>query len=94
MAHPSARQRRSVRGLIRRRPTFLGAHSGMVRWFAYVCGVIALVVGVRSIVKRSVEVGIEGRTPAFVLRGSVAVLLGVIAMLIGVCILWNPDILP
>lgn len=65
----------------------------MVRWIAYAGGVIAIVVGARWIVKRSIEVGIEGRTPAFILRGGVAVLLGIIAILLGVYILWNPDIL-
>lgn len=65
----------------------------MVTWIAYAFGVIAIAVGVRWIVKRSVEVGIEGRAPTFILREGVAVLLGVIAILIGVYILWNPGIL-
>ncbi len=60
----------------------------MVTWIACAFGVIVIAVGVRWIVKRSVEVGIEGwAAPTFILRGGMAVLFGVLAILIGVYIL-------
>ena len=62
-------------------------------WLIYVCGVIVIVVGARWIIKRHVEVGIEGRSSAFILRGYAAMLLGLIAILIGIYILWNPRVL-
>lgn len=57
-------------------------------------GIAAIAVGVRWTIKREVAIGIEGRVPAFALRGAPAVLLGMMAILIGAYILWNPGVLP
>jgi hypothetical protein len=54
-----------------------------VIWVKYVWAVIAVTVGVRWIIQRKVEVGIEGRTPALIVTGTKAIALGAIALLIG-----------
>lgn len=61
--------------------------SNTVTWINCIWALIAIVVGARWIIQRKVEVGIEGRTPAFVLAGSTAVVFGAIAILIGVFVL-------
>lgn len=66
----------------------------MMPWVAYIAGMGVIAAGIYWIITRRVGIGIEGRPPAFFVRGNAAVLLGVIAVLIGTYILWNPDILP
>jgi hypothetical protein len=54
-----------------------------MNWARYIWGVAAIVCGVRWIVLRKVEIGIEGRGGAFVLTGVKAALFGTGAVLIG-----------
>jgi hypothetical protein len=57
-----------------------------VSWLSYIWAGIVIVVGVRWIVRRKVDVGLEDRAPAWTLIGNRAVVLGVVAILIGVLV--------
>jgi hypothetical protein len=54
-----------------------------MNWAKYIWGLAAIVFGVRWIVLRKVEIGIEGRGGTFVVTGVKAALLGSGAVLIG-----------
>lgn len=61
-------------------------------WIARVFGLIVIVVGIQWVLSREIEVEIEGFKPFFVIKGGMAVFLGIIVTLIGANILWDPNI--
>ena len=56
-------------------------------WIKCIWAMVAIAVGVRWVVQRKVEVGIESHVPALVLGGRKAVAIGSIAILIGLFVL-------
>lgn len=50
-------------------------------------GIVMLVIGIVWIYRRQIPVGIEGRHPAFYIKGRWAILMGIIAILLGIILI-------
>jgi hypothetical protein len=55
-----------------------------VDWIGSIWSLIAVVVGLRWVMRGKVDIGIEGRVPTFVIVGNKAIALGLIAILSGI----------
>lgn len=56
----------------------------MVKWFELICALMFVGGGIRWIIKKEVEITIEGINYTFIASGFIAILLGIIVISIGV----------